>query len=359
VLAQGVNLEIPYEMVEVPLDTAGANSITYEATSVRIDPAKYDGIVNVYFEVDVYAYGGGNKTITLVDESAVQYTSITTGSVGVAGIPKRLRSASFTLNAGARTYKVKLGKNVTIYRARILIRQTAATKTVVQIPFLNWENRSLAVSTELGNAYIILSVTSNYEVQISDMRYRWRKDSAQYATISTFRWDVLANVTAANTTGYVSLFNSTHNTQIAESELSWTETAITRKSVTFAGNATNFAELDDFQPLGKRTTTSGGNLLIYKADLYIELTSLSRAEVYQRVGGRHNTGGFDEIFNDGHVLYDATRYSNPIVSFEAVGVYTNTDPPANYAVYLYDTASMTMATPEGQMSLARSSQVGT
>ena len=40
VLAQGVNLEIPYEMVEVPLDTAGANSITYESTSVRIDPAK-------------------------------------------------------------------------------------------------------------------------------------------------------------------------------------------------------------------------------------------------------------------------------------------------------------------------------
>src|SRR5207247_2285216 len=65
------------------------------------------------------------------------------------------------------------------------------------------------------------------------------------------------------------------------------------------------------------------------------LTSLSRAEVYQRVGGRHNTGGFDEIFNDGHVLYDATRYSNPIVSFEAVGVYTG-DPGANYAVYLYD-----------------------
>src|SRR5438093_2708989 len=151
-VAQGVNLEIPYEMVEVPLDTAGANSITYEATSVRIDPAKYDGVVNVYFEVDVYAYGGGNKTITLVDESAVEYTSITTGSVGVAGIPKRLRSASFTLNAGARTYKVKLGKNVTIYRARILIRQTAATKTVVQIPFLNWENKSLPVSTELSYA---------------------------------------------------------------------------------------------------------------------------------------------------------------------------------------------------------------
>src|SRR5437867_127970 len=168
------------------------------------------------------------------------------------------------------------------------------------------------------------------------MRYRWRKDSAQYATISNFRFDVLANVTAANTTGYISLFNSTHNTQVTASELSWTETAITRKSVTVAGNATNFAELDDFQPLGKRTTTSGGNLLIYKADLYIELTSLSRAEVYQRVGGRHNTGGFDEIFNDGHVLYDATRYSNPIVSFEAVGVYNNTDPPANDAVYLYD-----------------------
>src|SRR5438093_4874119 len=189
-VAQGVNLEIPYGMVQVPLDTAGANSITYESTSVRIDPAKYDGITNVYLEADVYAYGGGNKTVTLVDENKFQYGSITTGSLGTSGNPKRLRSASFALNAAARTYKLKLGKNITVYRGRILLRQTAATKTVVQIPFLNWGDRSLPVSAD---AYIISAVTSNYEVQsgYSEMRYRWRKDSAQYANISNFRIDVL------------------------------------------------------------------------------------------------------------------------------------------------------------------------
>ncbi|MBW2174149.1 MAG: hypothetical protein JRF64_05810, partial [Deltaproteobacteria bacterium] len=172
----GVNLEVPLEMIDRGISSF-TGTRTHKRSSIYLNMAEYNGdTVNYYFEI----VADNDNTTTAYD---VYLRDMTNGSdkITVSVDPDtdrvRYRDQFFPV-PGNNEYRMKIQATaaldqIKVYAARIIVVQTNATQTRIQIPLLNHGFNGSANGT--GAATDTLKITTysqNAETRFS----LWHKD---------------------------------------------------------------------------------------------------------------------------------------------------------------------------------------
>jgi hypothetical protein len=318
----GLNLEVPIEMVDYGLESqAGSGTTNFKRSWVYLDPADYHN-ASYYFEIvakntntsvayDVYL----RSTSTNTTYATITVPANTTN-------PTRFRTASsWTPPVGKQEFLVRVSETaavsqVEVYSARIIVQQTNAEYTRIQIPLVHRHYNNVAA----GPGFVDPTSATSYG-QTNPNRYcLWEKDTGQYADLSgSSPWTLEAVLDHDSTSGtaYVALFNATTGLEVAGAEVSNDGDVITLVDRSFSDSATNFANEDRFE-LRIRSSTTAAQAELRRASLYVKLTNLSKAEVLYRVAGRQRSStATDFVYQRARV--DTSLFSNPTAYFQASG----------------------------------------
>jgi len=318
----GLNLEVPIEMVAHGSEAAvGSGTNNQIRTAILLDANDYDG-ATYYFEIVAKNIDSSAKSVYLrrTTSGATNHATITVPA-GTSVFTRYRVACSLAPIAGKNRYLVRHTKTtaadqLVVTAARVIVKQTNATKTRIQIPLVQ-KNHDL-FATGSGRAD---TTTSSAYTQGDAVKYSlWIKDSSQFADLSgATPWTleaVLDNDSPTATT-YAALFNHDTGQQVAGAEISLYGDVIEVVDGSFSNAAANFTDGSKFE-LKIRSSSSGIKAHLGRASLYVSLTNLSKAEVLYRVS-RKNTGTPAEDLVEQRTLLDTSLFTNPKVYFEASG----------------------------------------
>jgi hypothetical protein len=331
--ATGLDLEVPIELSMIPCGSLAARAQDFNRTKVRLNDADYDGSPAWYFEVIAKNTDIRDKIVTLKTDSGTKATITIPANTKS---PVRYRTASFTPDSGWALYYLNLPVTTSDYQmivwsSRIIIQQTHATKTRIQIPLLgrpgdphlyNW-----AIYNEGPPVWprVTSSASSGVWEELGHSR-RWKKEANKYADLAPgacWTFEALLQVTnAGKAPNYCTLWNETTNQQVASAEVSNTNSTYTLHYADFPDNATEFTDGNEF---GIRTKGNASNPpRVADARLYVRLTNLSKAQIIYTVGYEDVVYAQQERFNDySRVLIDVSKFSSPKFYFESFGSSTD------------------------------------
>lgn len=321
----GLNLEVPIEMVDHGLEApeGGGTTTNMNRSRIFLDSGDYDGdTVNYYFEIVA-------KNTDTVDRNV--YFRRTTGTAddhatitvpaGTSDYTRFRVALSTPPLAGKNNYVVRVtDTNFTnqlyVSAARVLVQQTNATKTRIQIPLVQKAHDAANVGSGRAD-----KTTSTDYTQGDPVKYSlWVKDSTKYATLSgSTPWTleaVLDNDSASAYT-YAALHRVSDGAKVDGAEVSLYGSTITLIDTSFSDTATNFSDGAEFE-LKIKTSVAGQNAHLGRASLYVSLTDLSRAEVLYRVS-RQNAETAAEDIVEQRALLITSLFTSPAVYFEATG----------------------------------------
>jgi len=312
-----MTLEAPLELADHGFNSA-TGAVTFSRLSIGLDTNDYDGAT---YQLEVIVTNTNVSTaynIELIDENN---TSVLTMNIPANTGVQRIRN-NFTPTTGKHVYRPKTpatasANNLTIFAARIVMQQTSASKTRLQIPMLQG-NSTGGSNLDTTSAAIDTTTSVSYTQATPDLYSIWNYVASRYGDLVTETpWELEAVLSAtAGNIAACALFDKTTGNQVAGTEVTVTGTTITRVSVRFSASAANFTDLDSFE---LRIKTNGGTAYIYRACLYVRLANLTASEVFWRVGkySPAGTGGLN-IWQQ-RVLLD-TGHSDPYtVYFETTG----------------------------------------
>jgi len=272
---------VPLEMLDTGQQSSSGNCLT---TSIYLDPANYDGAV---FYLEVVALRSSNPCyVQLYDltNSAALLTDNAGNGIEVyapGAATRRIRSGAFTPAAGKNKLCLKFSAVCLIYTARIIVVQTNATKTRVQIPMFAEKHDAYGTM----DAYFVEARAATSYAQTTPMKYTWfPKTAGAFAALSGNCWTfeaVLANADAG-ATSYATLYNVTDSATITGAEVSKAGTAIDVVDVSIADDAGNWHDGDRHEVYIKSSSASYAARLL-AARLYVTLTSITALDVYHRI----------------------------------------------------------------------------
>lgn len=306
------DLIVPIEMIAECPSSSDTAEKTFRKTSTNLDPANYDGTCTYYFEVVAQNLDASNGyDIHLYDQ---------TNSSEVATCPvdanqtdaKRIRSSSFVPAEGNCNYRVRLhqtsvASDLKVFSARIVVVQVGATKTRIQIPLLT-KGYATVSSTDPSNVYV--NSTTTYTASASYC-VQWKRNDAAWGTVGSYDFEALF-YTAATGTAYATLYNVTDDAAVAASELSTSDVTESIQEASFSSDD-NWDDGDVYEVRIKNT--GGVNCLIVKSALYINLTGMTKGEVYWLTGKYLSSASAISLFT-GRLLYEAGSYSSPVLYHE-------------------------------------------
>lgn len=331
--ATGLDLEVPIELSMIPCGSLAERAQDFNRTKVRLNDADYDGSPAWYFEVIAKNTDTREKIVILKTNSGTTAT-ITVPANTV--FPMRFRTPPFTPESGWALYYLNLPATTSDYQlivwsSRIIIQQTHATKTRIQIPLLgrpgdphlyNW-----AIYNE-GPPFwprVTSSVKSGVWEELGHSR-RWKKEGNKYADLAPgacWTFEAILQVTdEGKRPNYCTLWNETTNQQVALSEVSNSKSTYTLHYADFPDSAAEFMDGHEF---GIRTKGYASNPpRVADARLYVRLTNLSKAQIIYTVGYEDMVYAKQERFNDySRILIDVSKFSSPRFYFESFGSSTN------------------------------------
>jgi parallel beta-helix repeat protein len=315
----GVNLEVPIEMVDYGLESvAGTGTTNFNRSWIYLDPADYHN-ATYYFEIVATNTDSSPRDVYLRSTStSTTYATITVPANTTDAT--RLRTASsWSPPTGKNEFLVRVSQTPTaaqllVHSARIIVKQTNADYTRIQIPMVHrhWSN------TATGPGFVDKSTSTAYG-QTNPNRYcLWEKDESKYddLTGSTWTLEAVLDHDWASGAAYAALFN-TASGQVSGAEVSSSGTAIALVDASFSNSATNFSNGGFFEVRIKSNTTSY-QAELRRASLYVKLTDLTKAEVLYRVAGRQNSSSATDFVYQ-RALVDTSLFSSPSVYFQASG----------------------------------------
>lgn len=167
---QALNIEVPIEMAYSNLWVpAGTTAYEFQSMKVDLDPSYYDGTsISFNFEIVVKNFSTSyTGEVELLRNGAsigagVKITALTTDSTFT--IKRAIQS--FTPPVGSGTYTVKLTAGadfpLEVSAARIIVRQTGATKTRIHVPLISYKySLTSTPSTETDSLENVISATSS------------------------------------------------------------------------------------------------------------------------------------------------------------------------------------------------------
>jgi hypothetical protein len=307
-----MNLIIPLEMITTSQTALPSVALIPEASYISLDSDDYDGAT---YDFEIIATNTSSTTDYTVDLYDV------TGSAVKASItvPKNTTATRFRAGANSwsptdnakRTYAIRLAQTaapptlLTVDTARIIITQINATKTRIQIPLVDAPEYDIHCSTTYTQA-----LPARYNIYL--------KDTSVFADISGWNLEAIIGATIGiNGTTYCALFDKTDDDQVGNTEMSVSGTINTLLDVDFTNTETNFDEGHEFE---MKIKSSGANHreAIVKANLYVELTNLSKAEVFWLTNHYVPALTVGTSYPKQRVLLDTSAYSGATIYFESV-----------------------------------------
>jgi hypothetical protein len=316
------NIQVFLEMVDTNVINSIAGVFTPLATQLGMDTDDYDGSPVYSFQMVCQNNDNVTRDVQLLDSNSnVKATLTATASSGYT-----LYTTTFTPTSGYSVYKISLSANssntIQVAAARIVINQTAASKTRIQVPLVA-RNSGTGFTTD-ATLRIDQATLTSYS-KVTDDRYSlWQYVAANWGTLNPVRTFTFAAVLSNSNAGSVtsaSLFNATSTNQVVNSEVTNTGTTLTLVNANFTSD-TEFTNNSEFEV---RLKTSAGNGRLHRAALYIRLIAAPGAafkgESYARIAafgenGIFTTTGTNDQFRQ--KINSTTGFSNPVLTHESV-----------------------------------------
>jgi hypothetical protein len=356
----GRSIEVPIEMLDVNLaPDADDPSTTFDISRTNLDTTDYDGNPTYSFEIVASNTVDSSAYVKLLDSMGNEKATIL---VGTNTSPTRYR-VPFTPNAGADQYRLFVGgwsvpnhhhchhfsthnddrdsryddeyhyhhhrdsnDLTTIFAARIIVKQTNATKSKIYFPLLASEADDLSEwnSSPDGLLANFVDVSrknyrGSYHQGRSDLFGLWLKNPSTYSGISPsgtpWTYDAILWGDKSNTVCKTGLFNKTtgSSSPVNGSELSTTSNSPVLLSASFSNSAGGFIDNNLFESRIKSTTDTGHHCMIAKAGLWLKLDNLSRGEVFYRTGKPMSHAKYSNVNSTNRILLDATLFGDPDV----------------------------------------------
>ncbi len=317
-----IDLQVPVELTDMSLASSSAGDVAFERTLTSLNTDYYDGVSSYEFEIVATNNDASAKNISLLDEA-----DISIGSVSIpAGTIDPTRFKAFVVpNAGDDLYRINIestasDNDVEIYSAKLLINQTAATKTRLYYPLLSSDQ---APSNEDDTAFIHSTALETYEEFNNTLVYE-RKASLLNTIIDYNAWELEALVSRDGMVEGSFAFRNISTNQIIDfTETRFDGDNIQMASVPFDEGLPDFGENNgnendlyrlDFKCEFECDT---GEARIYKAGLWVTLENLSSARVAHRLTSYNEGISAATDFTDQRSLIELGNYSTPKVYLQA------------------------------------------
>lgn len=326
-----LNIEVPLEMCEYGMQSATtARTSTYQI--INMDPGNYDG-ATYYFEIVAI-----NANTTNAYSVSLRDVTGSTNKVSIS-VPAnttartRIRSASWTPTSGNRVYSTYIAatavaSNIIVYEARIVVVQSNATKTRIQIPLLN---RNYNDSAAYNAQYVDNRNVASDGQSVSRYFPIFKYVATAFSSVPASGFALESCVASSNASGTasISLYNKTDSTIVATVTRASTTPAVV--TTTWSAGASNWHDGDQYEVRHKISSTSyysrPGN-----AYLYITLNTLDAYEIYWKIS-KARTAGTGALINEyQRAQLNPDNYSSENIFFEATG-YNNS---ANNYLHLQD-----------------------
>jgi fibronectin type 3 domain-containing protein len=319
-----MNLEVAIELTDQGLGSDVAPN-TFARTRTSLNTTDYDGTVTYSFEIVATNSDAVPRTVDLVDA-----TGATVGSVAVPAttvLPTRIRSSAVP-TAGANNYRIKTAattnsSSLQVYSARIMVHQINASRTKLYIPLM-----ASAAGIYTGDIGAYIETTSNQTYQELASASIFRRNTAALATIPDQNaWQLETVVGVAGTArGSLGLYNTTRNSIVNGTESTFESAGPTLNLSPFSEGELDFGSANegDLYQIVLRcdTITDGdcdtGSARLYKAGLWVTLTSVSKAETVYRTS-LALTATSETLPTSERTMIDLSKFSNPMSYFQATG----------------------------------------
>jgi len=288
-----MNLVVPIEMLEYGIASATTGPTTFLRTQVILNPSDYDG-ATYYFEANAFnSNSSTDYTLQLMYYNGSSWTAVTNGGLslthtGNSTVYRRRTGVAWTPQAGATQYAVQLpatasANQVKVYSARIIIVQSGATKTRIQIPLISYTYSTTSNSDAIGTVRADSRAATSYSEGTTTYSSWFQYVAANWSTLSGASAASFEAVIASSSTSYTAtaaMFDTAnYNTPIGA--LSGT----TATTWTVQNTDFNPSSLSDghFYRYGIKESSASGTCDIARAALYLRITSAALCEVWARV----------------------------------------------------------------------------
>lgn len=313
-----MNIQVPVELVDQSLSSADVPT-TFERTLTTLDTSHYDGTVVYEFEIVATNQDTFSRNIELVNASGAVVATIIVPSATTDRT--RLRSV-FTPTAGPNRYRVRVAGTTSsglleVATGRILITQTAASKTAIYVPLL-----SSAAGAYIGDESGPVSLTTATTYQPLMHANIYRRQAAKYAQlISQNPWLLETLVSASGTAvGAVALYNTNLAAHVDDTESIFAGTGVQMSLAPFQEGVTGFSssnENQEFQvSIRCLDNCDDGQVQLYKAGLWVRLENLDKAQVIFRTSLGATPPGSTN-YDHQRTLFNLSLFSNPVSYFQA------------------------------------------
>lgn len=312
----GINLEVPIELMDYPVGSASSANNIITASRTTLDTNDYDGSPTYDFElIATNSHSSTNYSVTLRNGAG---TTVATLSITANTTTAKRFRVAFTPTVGADNYTLRIPRTntgnllVQVYSARILVKQTGATKTRLYIPMLSGN----PVSVPSTVATPVDSTTNVTYTQVTPNAYPlWKKDVSVFKDLPSSAFELEAVLASNNAAGTatVGLHNVSSGNLVTGSEVSVTGTTVSVASVAFDSSATEFNDLTNFT-LKIKSNNASYTASIYKAGLWVTITNLTRGEVCYRASLQSNSSTTVN-FDSSRWLLDGSLFSHPTFFF--------------------------------------------
>lgn len=350
----GLNLQVPIELLDVGIESLSTGDYTDPKNLTKFDLSNYDGDPVVYFEIVVQNIDSSARNVYLVDGYGTVMATISV-PVGALSRDTRLRSEAWTPGEGDIIYQVKIDQttadgDVEVHTARIIVTQTDAIKTRIQIPLCNeWDY----VASNNVNSTVDETLTPAGYVQLQPQKYLlWTRDDDLYGgTIDGWVLEAVLRNTGgtAQRWCWAALFNATDGAKIAKSEVAtslgdptwlrsevWTNT--TDPDDPYYDAAWHDGDSYELRIQYTKGLIAGDELQkLYRACLYLQVSNISACDVIWRLGKASSAlNNRDES----RVLFDPDLYPTATSLFLDT-IYYRSGSAGKTATYLIDTGTQT------------------
>ncbi|MBC7458886.1 MAG: hypothetical protein H7235_11440 [Bdellovibrionaceae bacterium] len=316
-----VSLQVPVELIDRGLLSNMTNT-TFQRSKTSLDTHFYDGALIYTWQIVAQNFDSSPVQVHLVNSalSVVGTISIPSGTSALT----RLVS-TFTPTVGEGVYQIRIDGttntgDVLVNSARLLITQTNATKTRIYIPLL----ASAMPASEFDlDGFIEETNAQTYQELPSAGMYR--RNTTVLSALKDFNaweFETITAVTGATTRGSVALINQNTNQNVSRTQGLFSSTSMQLIRSPFDEGVTNFSSVNEnhyYQPSVRcEFNCTTGKVRIYKSGLWVNLESLTQAEIYFRTSlGSRNLGL--QIDTSERTSIDSTLFRNPVAFFQTVG----------------------------------------
>lgn len=317
----GMNIMVPIDLIDRGV-SSNTSAIIFDRSLYPLTTTDYVGAsADYYFEIVAQNTNATtNYTVNLLGNANAVLSTVTVPMNTASGT--RIRSTAITMPAGTNNLKVRVNataaaNQVIVFAAKLIIKQTAATKTKLWYPLTHYDHSGYS-NAALAQVFSTTSTTLANNLTYS---IQWNRNDALFTDLdsSAYRLEAVMASNNAAGTAQLALHNVTDNAAVASSTIGVTGTTYAWNSIALADSST-FLDSKTYE-VRLRSNNAAYTSYLFKAGISISLTNLSKAEIANRLYMRR-ASATSAMLSGGRILWEAADYAHPKVFFETNGSLT-------------------------------------